>query len=159
MAPPPNISRHNRSSGTATVGWPVWWGLATAVILDTVAQVCWKAAVNYVPANAGMWVTLLTTLRQPIVYVMLLAYVLAFANWLGVLAKADLSYAQPITALSYVTVTGCSLLLFQERLSGLRLLGLALILLGVWTVSLTHVGLNPLASAAGETRRAPAEVR
>jgi len=65
-------------------------------------------------------------------------FFLQFFNWMIVLAHADLSYAQPITALSYVTVSAASMAIFHEYLSPLRLVGLAMILIGVWVISRTN---------------------
>ena len=42
----------------------------------------------------------------------MVALVAQLANWLWVLAQADLSFAQPITALSYITVLAFSPLSF-----------------------------------------------
>jgi drug/metabolite transporter (DMT)-like permease len=72
--------------------------------------------------------------------VLLLALVAVFFvaqlwNWLRVLQIADLSYAQPITALSYITVLGLSALWFGEHIDALKVVGIVLILAGVWFIS------------------------
>jgi drug/metabolite transporter (DMT)-like permease len=54
-----------------------------------------------------------------------------------VLARADLSFAQPITALSYITVLVLSRLALHEKVSLPKILGTALILLGVFLISQT----------------------
>ncbi|MEP6932881.1 MAG: EamA family transporter [Nitrospirota bacterium] len=115
----------------------VWFGLALAIALDTVAQLCWKYAVGQASDTIGLWQSVIVTLGEPLFQVALLLFVLQFFNWMIVLAHADLSYAQPITALSYVTVSGASMALFHEHLPLLRLIGLAMILLGVWFISRT----------------------
>jgi len=115
----------------------VWLGLAFTIVIDTAAQLSWKFAVEQVPDTIGLWQVVIATLSEPWLYVSLLLYVIQFFNWMVVLAHADLSYAQPITALSYVTVSGASMLLFHEHLSLLRLIGIAMILLGVWFISRT----------------------
>ena len=115
----------------------VWLGLVLAITLDTVAQLCWKFAVEQAPDTIGLWQSVIATLAEPWFQVALLLFVIQFFNWMIVLAQADLSYAQPITALSYVTVSGASTVLFHEHLPLLRLIGLAMILLGVWFISRT----------------------
>jgi drug/metabolite transporter (DMT)-like permease len=72
--------------------------------------------------------------------VLLLALVAVFFiaqlwNWLRVLQISDLSYAQPITALSYITVLGLSALWFGEHIDALKVVGIVLILAGVWFIS------------------------
>lgn len=115
----------------------VWLGLALAIALDTIAQLCWKFAAGQVPDTIGLWQSVVYILSEPLFHAVLLLYFLQFFNWMIVLAHADVSYAQPITALSYVTVSGASMPLFHERLSPLRLIGLVMILLGVWFISRT----------------------
>jgi drug/metabolite transporter (DMT)-like permease len=115
----------------------VWLGLALTIVMDTLAQLSWKFAVEQVPETIELWRSVIATLSEPWLYVALLLYILQFFNWMIVLSHADLSYAQPITALSYVTVSGASSALFHERLSLLRLVGLVMILLGVWFISRT----------------------
>ncbi len=112
-------------------------GLVLAIALDTVTQLCWKFAVDQAPATIGLFSSVVHLLTVPLFYVTLLLFLFQFFNWMVVLANADLSYAQPITALSYVTVNAASTFLFHEHLSFLRFAGLALILLGVWFISRT----------------------
>jgi drug/metabolite transporter (DMT)-like permease len=115
----------------------VWLGLALTIVMDTLAQLFWKFAVEQVPDTIELWQSVIATFSEPWLYVALLLYILQFFNWMIVLSHADLSYAQPITALSYVTVSGASSALFHEHLSLLRLVGLVMILLGVWFISRT----------------------
>jgi drug/metabolite transporter (DMT)-like permease len=114
-----------------------WIGLAFAIALDTTAQLCWKAATLHAPASASMWQTLVITLRQPLFLITVLLIILMFFNWMIVLSNADLSYAQPITALSYVTVSVVAVVLFGENIPPQRMIGITMILFGVWFISST----------------------
>ncbi len=115
----------------------VWLGLGLAIVLDTLTQLCWKAAVAQVPETTEFLAGVGALLAVPLLYVTFALFLIQFLNWMVVLAHADLSYAQPITALSYVTVNAASAALFHEPLSLLRFVGLATILLGVWFISRT----------------------
>lgn len=107
-------------------------GLVLAIVLDTVTQVSWKMSAN----GPG----LLQTLTNPWFAVAMAALCLQFWNWMRVLGSADLSFAQPITALSYVTVLSLSAWCFHDRLTIRQALGIASILVGVWFISRTpHV--------------------
>jgi multidrug transporter EmrE-like cation transporter len=117
----------------------VWLTLTMAIAMDTIVQLCWKFAVGQVPDTIGLWHSVVAVLHEPLFHVALLVFVLQFFNWMIVLAHADLSYAQPITALSYVTVSGASMAMFHESLSPLRVAGLAMILIGVWVISRTNL--------------------
>ena len=130
-------------------------GLACAVVLDTIIQLAWKLAATGVPADADAVAALGRVLRNPYFLVAMLAFAAQLWNWLRVLARADLSYAQPFTALSYLTVLGLSVGLLHEHLSARQGAGVGLILLGVWFISrtphLTSVQPGSGASRAGET--------
>ncbi len=113
-------------------------GLALAVILDTAAQVAWKLAVPVDPGRslAGAVAAAVTS---PWFGLALAALAAQLVNWLRVLARADLSFAQPFTALGYVTVLAVSGLALGERVPPARVAGVALILIGVACVSRTPV--------------------
>jgi drug/metabolite transporter (DMT)-like permease len=115
-----------------------WIGLAFAIALDTTAQLCWKAATLAAPGSASMWQTLVITLRQPLFQITVLLIILMFFNWMIVLSHADLSYAQPITSLSYVTVSVVAAVSFGESIPPQRMIGIAMILFGVWCISNTR---------------------
>ena len=112
-------------------------GLVLAIVLDTVAQIAWKLAVAGLPAGASLPVAAGAVLATPLFYVAMAAFAAQLWNWLRVLGHVDLSFAQPITALSYVTVLAISRLLLQESLTWPRLVGVALILVGVGCISRT----------------------
>jgi drug/metabolite transporter (DMT)-like permease len=115
----------------------VWLGLIIAIVLDTGVQLCWKGAVLAAPDNATFIQTILATAAQPLFWAALVMYGLQFLNWMRVLSHADLSFAQPITALSYVSVGACSIMFLHESITPVRALGTLLILLGVWFISQT----------------------
>jgi drug/metabolite transporter (DMT)-like permease len=117
----------------------VWFALTMTIAMDTIVQLCWKFAVGQVPDTIGFWQSFVSVLHEPLFHIALLVFILQFFNWMIVLAHADLSYAQPITALSYVTVSAASMVLFHEHLSPLRVFGLAMILIGVWVISRTNL--------------------
>jgi drug/metabolite transporter (DMT)-like permease len=114
-----------------------WIGLALAIALDTAAQVCWKAATLHAPASASNWQTLVITFRQPVFYITVFLLILMFFNWMMVLSNADLSYAQPITALSYISVSAVAVVWFGEDIPPQRMIGIMMILFGVWFISST----------------------
>lgn len=115
----------------------VWLGLALAIAMDTFVQLCWKVAVGRIPDDIGLWESVYHILPDPFFQIALALFILQFFNWMMVLTRADLSYVQPITALSYLTVTGASIVFFHEQVSLLRVAGLGMILAGVWFISQT----------------------
>jgi drug/metabolite transporter (DMT)-like permease len=113
-------------------------GLCLAIVLDTAVQLCWKIAVMHVP-ECSSWTTIaILIFQQPLFYAAMIMFLGQFFNWMHVLSKADLSFAQPITALGYVSVCGLSALWLHEMISPLHLLGITLILVGVYFISQTE---------------------
>lgn len=113
---------------------PRYWvgiGLAFAIVLDTIGQLLWKRAAARLPESLSPGVLLDSLFHDPLPLVVLGVFALQLINWLLVLERADLSYAQPITSLSYVSVVLLSVWLLGERLDAGRLLGVSLVLLGV----------------------------
>jgi drug/metabolite transporter (DMT)-like permease len=126
-------------------------GLILAVVLDTVIQITWKLAVAGLPAGAPAATTIRAVLANRYFYVAMLAFVAQLCNWMRVLARADLSFAQPFTALSYITVLAISTRVLHESLPVSKFVGVGLILLGVFFISRTP------SSTAGGPARDPAD--
>jgi drug/metabolite transporter (DMT)-like permease len=116
----------------------VWLGLSITITMDTVVQMVWKSAVLAVPESAGFMETVHTLVVQPMFYLLLTLFGIQFICWILLLARADLSYAQPITALSFVSVAACSVVFFGEKVGVMRMGGIAMILVGVWFISITN---------------------
>ena len=109
-------------------------GLGLAIALDTAVQLVWKCGVSAVPEAATTWQTAQAMLHQPIFFAVAVLMACQYFNWMTVLHHADLSYAHSITSLSYVSVAALSVLYLGEILDPLQILGIGLILAGVWFV-------------------------
>ena len=112
-------------------------GLILAIVLDTFIQITWKLSVSHVPADASVSATIREALANPLFYAAMLAFGAQLFNWIRVLARADLSFAQPFTALSYISVLAISCHSLHESLTGSKMFGVALILVGVFFISRT----------------------
>jgi len=120
-------------------------GLALAIALDTSVQLILKITASHIPAESSQWETLEATLNQPLFFAAALLMVLQLFNWLWVLDRADLSYAQPVSSLSYVSVYVLSGLYLDETIDAIQMAGIAIIVAGVWCISRT----GPMQSNAG----------
>ncbi|CAN5128786.1 hypothetical protein BH10CYA1_BH10CYA1_63910 [soil metagenome] len=107
-------------------------GLSIAIILDTGVQIFWKMATQ-ATENAP----LMQTFAHPLFWLVVTLFLLQLANWLKVLEHADLSYSQPITSLSYISVGVISAVLFHEKPTLLQVVGISFVLVGVWFISKT----------------------
>lgn len=113
-------------------------GLALAILLDTIQQLAWKEGVVAIPETASPWEAVTVALQQPLLGLVAILMLFRLVNWLKVLELADLSYAQPITSLSYVTVSLASVIYLKETLTPLQIAGVMVLLAGVWCVSQTE---------------------
>lgn len=123
------MDKHRASKRTLVIG------LVLAIVFDTAGQLLWKFVAETLPATAALWPTVDAMLRQPLILVLAGVFVLQLINWLKVLEHADLSYAQPITSLSYVSVCAFSAHVFGEHIGPIKVAGILCILSGVWLVS------------------------
>jgi drug/metabolite transporter (DMT)-like permease len=113
-------------------------GLFIAIALDTVVQIIWKTAASHVDLSSDVRLAFWQALCQPLFWAVGATMLLQLFNWRRVLEKADLSFAQPITSLSYVSVLILSAVLLHERITVSQVCGVILILVGVVFISRTE---------------------
>src|SRR5262249_31014498 len=104
-------------------------GLVLAIVLDTCLQVFWKVAVIDVPGEEASFLQFIgKALSSPMFLFVICLMGLQFFNWLVVLANADLSYAHPVTALSYVSVFALSIFYLKQETDFIQALGIVFVL-------------------------------
>lgn len=104
-------------------------------ILNTLQQIFLKESASDAPGNFGAaWI--LELLSSPWFILAIAAEVACFVLWLRILEKIDLAKAFPLSAISYVFVLAAAWFFFDEPVSALQLIGSALIMGGVWCVSM-----------------------
>jgi multidrug transporter EmrE-like cation transporter len=81
---------------------------------------------------------LLSLALEPRLICALAMYALALLMWLQVLSKVPLSVAYPMLALTYAVVPFLASYFFDERVSGVQLGGIALILVGVAVLGVSY---------------------
>ena len=118
---------------------PPWlvFRLALAVILDTAVHILWKLAVLQLPNPSSISAAVEAASRQPLFLFVAALFVWQLINWLRVLESSDLSYSQPITSLSLISVFVLSALYLGERVDALKVLGIGFVFAGVWFISRT----------------------
>jgi drug/metabolite transporter (DMT)-like permease len=112
--------------------------LVLAVLLDTIVQVLWKLGAGQLPGTASAGDAARAALHQPVFLLVGALFCWQLVNWLRVLEQSDLSYSQPITSLSFVSVFAISAAYLGESVGITKVLGIALVFAGVWFISRTH---------------------
>jgi len=116
-----------------------WYWLFGSVVLVAFAQLVFKFAMEHLPGEPGLAGYLRMLAPEYVVPVLvpilfgLVAYTASVFCWLNTLARLPLSLAYPSLALSYLLVIlGATLLpMFHEAVTATRLLGVALVMVGV----------------------------
>ncbi len=123
--------------------------LLIAVSLGAAGQLCLKYGVSLLGESPSL-VTVLKGILTPYVFGGFVLYAVSSILYLNVLSRLDLSYAYPFVALGFVFVTVASWYFLDEALPMLRIVGVALILAGVFTVAASY------RAEAAEVTEAPA---
>jgi len=114
--------------------------LLLAITIDTALQLMWKSAVLSLPDDGSPWLNVQAILHNPLFIFVMFLMACQYFNWLMVLGNADLSYAQPVTSLSYVSVFFFSVLFLKEVADLIQITGIIFVVAGVWFISQTdHV--------------------
>ena len=113
--------------------------LALSIVTAVVSQMLFRAGVGSIGkltlTREALPSELLKIITSPAVMVGLLLYSLGFLAWLSAMSRLGLSYVYPFTSVNYVLVLLMSWLIFNEPLSLLRWLGVAVIIFGVFLAS------------------------
>ena len=113
--------------------YSLWIGLP---VLSALFQASTKMLAAEMRQTPFSWSWLVQAMHSPWVVVVLVSEVLSFVLWLNVLTNVPLSKAFPITAVAYIAIELMSWTLFKEPVLPLQIIGSALILAGVWFVSI-----------------------
>lgn len=104
-------------------------------ILSVIAQLCLKLGAGKIRRHFSSPATAWRAAFEPMLWCGGGLYAGGTVLWIRVLTVADLSFAYPFAALSYAGGVLTSQWLLKERVSPLRWIGLALIVLGVIMVA------------------------
>lgn len=89
-----------------------------------------------VPADAAGKVGFIASLlMNPWVITGIVATFLAGVSWMLAMTRFEIGYAYPFVSLNYVIVLAASVLFFQESLSGPKIVGTILVVVGIVVIS------------------------
>ncbi len=116
----------------------------TGVLLNAIAQLLLKAGAGSL-ANVELRASNAALIANRVIFnVPIIAglgcYVLSVVVWILALARVEVSVAYPMLSLGYVVNALAAWWLFNESLSGARLAGIGIILVGVWLVARSSSG-------------------
>jgi drug/metabolite transporter (DMT)-like permease len=123
------------------------FGLALAIAFDTGVQLSWKMLALQIPTESSPRAIAEAVVYHPLFITLAILMVGQLINWLKVLEYADLSFAKPITSLSKISVCVVSVLYLSETVDLLKIVGITVVLAGVWCVCQTDRASAPPESA------------
>jgi len=123
----------------------MWIALAVllmAIMLGAAGQICLKFGLDKLGSQTP-FVVVTAMFRNWHVLAGFVAYGVSSLMYLFVLSRLDVSYAYPFVAINYVFVTFLAWLILKETVPALRLVGLAIICVGVLVLSVSYRGPQP----------------
>jgi len=113
--------------------------ILTGVLLNAIAQILLKKgmlSIGYFEFHFENFFPIIKKVTNNL-YILsgLTSYVISVMIWLLVLARVEVSYAYPFLSVGYVVVTVMGYVIFQENLSWMRVIGIAVIIVGVLLLS------------------------
>jgi multidrug transporter EmrE-like cation transporter len=113
--------------------------ILTGVLLNAIAQLLLKAGTNAVGHFAFERGNILPVgwqlATEPHIFAGLVCYVVSVAVWILALSRVEVSIAYPMLSIGYVVNAMAAWYLFGEAVTPMRLLGIAIIILGVFVVA------------------------
>jgi drug/metabolite transporter (DMT)-like permease len=121
----------------------------TAIILSVICallinggQVFWKLSINQggglPPFQGSDFFTYLKFFITPYMIIGTILYLVANGFWIYLLGKYELSYIYPTLAVTYIFSTFFSYFVFNETIGFLRIIGIILIIAGVYVINLSR---------------------
>lgn len=111
------------------------------VLLNASAQLLLKEGMNRIGHFAFTWNNLwpigLQVATNPFIIIGLSCYIFSVVFWLLVLSRADVGYAYPMVSIGYIVTALAGVLFLHETLSLQRIIGIIIIMLGVYLITRT----------------------
>jgi drug/metabolite transporter (DMT)-like permease len=114
-----------------------WLLIFISVALTSIGQLFFKKGMTLLDHSyqeASMWKLMIYGLVNGYVLLGFLSFGAGAVLWLAVLAKEEVSYAYPLSSLGYIVVLIGSFFLFHENISPARIIGVLLLILGVFFI-------------------------
>ena len=115
-----------------------WVLLVISLTLNAAGNLLAKYAMKNAPSKIGIISLALYTITNWKVWLSVTCFGVAFVGYAVVLTKVDLSLAYPVmTTAGFLIIMFASFFLFSEQVSLLRVIGISLMIAGIWIISKT----------------------
>lgn len=115
------------------------WLILISVVLGALGQVILKLGSNKLGTISFSLPVLVSSLvrliKTPEIIIGLILFGTSFLLWIKVLSRSELSYAYPMVSIGYILVVVLSYFLLDEAFSWNKVMGIAIIVAGVWFIN------------------------
>jgi drug/metabolite transporter (DMT)-like permease len=111
--------------------------ILASVALTSIGQLFFRKGMmvlDHQHQHASLWKLMVYAFGNGYVLLGFLSFGAGAVLWLAVLAREEVSYAYPLSSLGYLIVMVGSYLLFQEHISPSRIIGVLLLIIGVFFI-------------------------
>lgn len=113
--------------------------ILVSVMINALAQILMKRAMQIIgpfELNADYLLNfILSFVTNIYMFATVVCYGASLVTWMAVLSRVDVSFAYPLLSIGYVVVALAGYFLFSEVLPWTRILGIVVIILGVWLMT------------------------
>ena len=112
--------------------------ILTGVLLNAVAQLALKASVRdhgAIELGSGSLSAAVEVAAEPALWLGLVCYGVSVIVWILALSRVDVSIAYPMLSIGYIVNAFAAWALFGEALTPMRLVGIGIIVLGVFVLA------------------------
>ena len=112
--------------------------ILTGVLLNAVAQLALKASVRdhgAIELGGGALPAAVQVAGEPALWLGLFCYGVSVIVWILALSRVDVSIAYPMLSIGYIVNAFAAWALFGEALTPMRLVGIGIIVLGVFVLA------------------------
>lgn len=106
------------------------------VVLLVIGQAIWKLGANTIKFSLSFH-GVKNLILNPYILGGGIIYVIATFLWIYILSKEDLSRVYPMQSLCYILGALVGVMIFNENISSLKLIGLMMIICGAFVVSIS----------------------
>ena len=112
-----------------------WWiAFAASSLFVVSGHLLIKAGLNGsvpLPASTGPFVRALHSLLQLKVLAGLSIYLIGTVCWMRAVSQKEISFLYPLSSINFVLIAAASMMLLRETISGQRIAGILLVVLGM----------------------------
>lgn len=111
------------------------WSWAALIAIESAAQISLKLAANQIGEITWDWAWLVRAVSDRWFIASIVCDVAGFLVWIALLRRHDLSFAVPVSSLCFVAVLALSVVVLNEPVSALQIVGMGTIGVGLLLIA------------------------